>query len=158
MQKQSRLPLISIASSILLPYGAVTTYTGFFTTNQYWLFPLWTYIHDFGQWLGFGRIIPPFVPSFWLPPPILGLIWCVLGLYVSKVLRQFYSSQRDAKSVWLPTLIILILQIVVTIIVGFIVWEGFLLLVVPLPLHFLIVLILLGIQVRRVNQERVQFD
>ena len=158
MQKQSRLPLIAIASSILLPYGIVTTHTPIFSTNQYWLFPLWTYIHDFGHWLGFGRIIPPFLPSFSLLPPILGLIWCVLGLYVSKVLRKFYSRQRDAKSVWLPTLSILILQIIVTIIVGFIVWEGWFLLVVPFPLHFLIVLILLGIQVRRVNQERVQFD
>ena len=30
------------------------------TTNQYWFFPLWTYLHDFGNWLEFGFIIPPF--------------------------------------------------------------------------------------------------
>ena len=155
MQKQSCLPLIATASSILLPYGIVTTGTAIMTTNQYWLFPLWTYLHDFENWLGFGFIIPPFLPSFSFLPPVLGLLWCVLGLYVSKVLHQFYASQRDAKSVWLPTLCMLILQITVTIIVGFIVWDGWLPLVVPLPLHFLIVLFLLRIQVQRVNHERV---
>ena len=157
MQKKSRLPLIAIASSLLLPYGFGVADTPGMITNQYWLFPLWTYIYV-GNWLGFGVLIPPFLPSFSLLPPLLGLIWCGLGLYVSKVLRQYYDRQRDAKSVWLPTISMLILQIIVTIIVGFIVWEGFLLLVVPFPLHFLIVLILLRIQVRRVNQERVQSD
>ena len=153
MQKQSRLPLIAIASSILLPYGFVLADTAIFTTNQYWFFPLWTYLPVFSNLMGFGIIIPPFLPSFPLLPSIMGLLWCVLGLYISKALQQFYASQRDAKSVWLPTLIMLMLQIIVTIIVNIIVWEGWLLLVIPLPLHFLIVLFLLRIQVQRVNHE-----
>ncbi len=155
MQKQSRLPHIATASSILLPFGFVTTSTMIETSNQFWLFPLWTYVHDFGNWFGFGVIIPPFSPLFPLLWSILGLIWCVLGLSISKALHQFYASQRDAKSVWLPTIRLLVLQIIVTIIVNFITWYGWLIVVVPLPLHFLIVLYLLRIQTQRVEQERV---
>ncbi len=153
MQKQSRLPLIAVASSILLPYGVVITDTVAMTTNQFWLFPLWAYLPVFSNWMGFGFVIPPFLPSFPLLPSVMGLLWCILGLYASRLLHQFYAGQRDAKSVWLSTLKLLILQIIVTIIAGFIVWGYGLLLVVPLPLHFLIVLFLLRMQVQKVNLE-----
>lgn len=153
MQKQSRLPLIAVASSILLPYGIVITDTVAMITNQFWLFPLWTYLPVFSNWMGFGIIIPPFLPSFPLLPSVMGLLWCILGLYASRLLHQFYAGQRDAKSVWSPTLIILMLQIIVTIIVGFIDWGNMLILVIPLPLHFLIVLFLLRMQVQKVNLE-----
>jgi len=148
MKKQSRLSYIAIASSILLPYGFVMTYTPIFRTNLYWLFPLWTY---FGT-LEYGRFGGPFSPSFSLILPQLGLIWCVAGLYVSRALHQLYAGQRDAKSVWIPTISILILQVVVTYIVSFFVWDFFFL--APLPLHFLIVLFLLLIQVQRVTRNK----
>jgi hypothetical protein len=128
------------------------------TTNQYWLFPLWTYMHDFGTWLGLGAIIPPFLPSFSLLPPIFGLLWCVVGLYISWTLRQFYSDQRGARSVWLPTLVMLMLQIVVTIIVSYIVWAGWPFLTVPLPLHFVIVFVLVRKRNQTANSEQVLFD
>ncbi len=153
MQKQSYLPLITIMSSIFLPYAIITSATPIMTTNQYWFFPLWTYIHDFGNWLEFGFIIPAFTPSFSLLPTIVGLLWCILGLYVSRSLHQFYSGKRDAKSVWFPTLSILVLQILVTAIVGLIIWMSWLILIVPLPLHFLTVLLLVRLQIQRVNHE-----
>lgn len=154
MQKQSGPSLIAIASSILLPYGMLTAGTPIMITNQYWFFPFWTYIHDFGNWLEFGHIIPAFTPSFSLLPPIMGLVWFILGLYVSIALHQFYSGNIDAKSVWLPTLCILVLQMLVTIIVGFIVWNRWLDLVVPLPLHFLIVLVLVQMEIKEVIDEQ----
>ncbi|MBY8999095.1 MAG: hypothetical protein KGD60_15340, partial [Candidatus Thorarchaeota archaeon] len=104
MEKISRIPLISSMTSILLPYGIITTNTMIMTTNQYWLFPLWTYLHDFGNWLDYGVIIPPFLPSFSFLVPIMGLILCVLGFYIAIILNQYYKGQRDAKSVWLPTI------------------------------------------------------
>ena len=142
MQKLSRKSLIAIGSSILLPYGVVITGNVIMTTNQFWLFPLWAYLPNFGIW-EFGLIIPSFLPSFPLVPSILGLIWCVLGLYISKALHQVCGGQREAKTVWLLTIRMLMLQIIVTFFVGFIVWYGWLIMVVPLPLHFLIVLFLL---------------
>lgn len=145
MQQQSRLPLIAFVTSILLPYGFMITDSVAITKNQFLLFPLWIYLHGFG-------IVPHFLPTFYLLAPIMGLIWCLLGLYTSKALRQFYADQMDAKSVWLPTISMLMLQIIVTIIVGFIGFE-YLILVIPLPLHFLIVLFLLLIQVQRVKQK-----
>jgi hypothetical protein len=79
VETKSRLPIIAFVSSILLPYGISTAGTPMMTTNQYWLFPLWTYVHDFGTWLGMGVIIPPFLPSFSLLPPISRQSGVLLG-------------------------------------------------------------------------------
>jgi len=143
---------ITTALSILLPYGIVTTDTVGMTIIQVWLFPLWNYVHDFGNWMGFGVITPPFLPSFPLLPSILGVIWCGLGIYVSKSLHQYKLGQRGKMSVWILILGSLILQIIATIILGFVVWGNYLQWVVPLPIHFLIILFLLLLQTHRVNQ------
>ncbi|TFG28348.1 hypothetical protein EU527_17440 [Candidatus Thorarchaeota archaeon] len=134
-----------------MPYGVVTTSSMIESNNQYWIFPLWTYIHDFGNWLDLGVIIPPFLPSFSLLLPIVGLIWCVLGLYTAMILNQFYNGQRDAKSVWLPTIYLLVLQVIVTTVLGFVVWHVWLILVIPLPFHYLIILLLLRAHIKRLN-------
>ncbi len=150
MQKHLRLLYLSIASSIILPYGFVTTGTPIMTTNQYWLFPLWTYLHDFGNWLDLGRIIILFSPSSPFILSVLGLFWFGCGLYVSYSLHRCYVGLIDTKSVWTLTLCLLILQIVVTIVVGFFVWGSWLDSVIPLPFHFLIVSYLLWSQISEV--------
>ena len=146
MQKVSRGPLIAVVSGILLPYGLVTANTAIMTQNQYWLFPLWTYLHDFGTWLEYGVIIPPFLPSIDFLLSLLGLIWFAFGFCISMALYRFYSGQIKARSVWLPALSMLILQIVFTIIASFIIWSGWIVWAIPLPLHALIVLFLLRIK------------
>ena len=139
MQKLSSKSLIAIASSVLLPYGTVTANTWIFTTNQYWLFPLWTYVHDFGNWLGFGMVIPIFLPSFPYLTSILGLIWLMLGLYISRALNQLCFGQREAHSVRTLTQFVLLVQIIGTVVVSFIVWIGMIVIVIPLPLQPLVV-------------------
>ena len=153
MEKNLRLLYLSIASSILLPYGVLTADTPIFTTNQYWFFPLLTYLHDFGNWLNLGRIIIIFSPPIPFIHSVLGLLWGGSALYVSYSLYRCSVGQIDTKSVWTLTLCLLILQIIVTIIVGFFVWGSWLGSVIPLPFHFLIVLFLLWFQVHRVILE-----
>lgn len=142
IMERPHFPIIVVLTSILLPYGVVTTQSMIESTNQFWLFPLWMYVHDFGTWLGYGIIIPAILPSVVAPPlpPSSGIIWCVLGLYTSLLLYQFYKNRRDARSVWLPTLIAMIIQAGTTMILGFFVLREWSPVTVPLPLHFLIVL------------------
>ncbi|TFH10099.1 MAG: hypothetical protein E4H14_03160 [Candidatus Thorarchaeota archaeon] len=59
----------------------------------------------------------------------------------------------DTKSLWILTLFLMILQIIVTVVVGFFIWGNWLNVVVPIPLHFLIVLFLLWFQVRKIVLE-----
>jgi len=138
----SRESQIAIAASILLPYGTVTVSTMIFTTNQYWLFPLWTYLHDFGNWLEFGVIIPPFLPSFSYLLSILGVIFLILGLYFSRALNQVLSGQRERKSLQIRVLCYLFLQIISTIFVSLTMWGVSVVLIIPLPFQSLIVLYL----------------
>ncbi|MCK4279675.1 MAG: hypothetical protein KAW94_03770 [Candidatus Thorarchaeota archaeon] len=157
MQKQSRMPLIVMASSVFLPYGIVTTDTPIMSTNQFWLFPFWMYLHDFGNWLGFGVIIPPFVPAFPLPLLFLGLLWIMLGFYICRVLHRFCVGQIEAKSAWLSTLGVLVFQTIMTVFIVFILMSDWIILVIPLPIHSLIVLILLKIEIRRVDGNPVSW-
>ena len=143
MRRTSRLPFISILTSVLLPYGVVVADTPIMTMNQYWLFPLWTYLNDFGNWLGFGTIIPPFLPSFSIIPSIAGLIWCVLGIYLARNLDQVYKDQIDAKIVWTRAVYLLIVQVLATIGLSVLVWNIWIILILPVPLHFLIILVLI---------------
>jgi len=149
--ERSHFPVIAVLTSILLPYGVVTTQSMIESTNQFWLFPLLIYVHDFGNWLGYGIIIPAILPSDIDPPlpPISGIVWCAIGLYTSLLLYQFYKSRRDARSVWLPTLIALIIQAATTSILSFFVVREWSPIIVPLPLHFLIVLYFTRIQIQK---------
>jgi len=152
MQKRTGLTLITTASSVLLPYGVVTANTVGMTTHQYWLFPLWAYLPSFGDW-EFGLIIPPFLPSFPLVPSIFGLIWCVLGLYINYVMHQYYENKRDADSVRFLTQVLLVLQSLTVVFVGFTMRNEYLLYAVPLPVHFLVVLFLLRNGVKEIAKE-----
>jgi hypothetical protein len=116
------------------------------TQNQYWLFPLWIYLHDFGGSLDYGIIIPPFSASHEFLLSFLGLIWCAFGFCISMALYRFYSNQTKARLVWLPALSMLILQIGLTISAAFIIWSGWIVYVIPLPLNALVVLFLLWIE------------
>jgi len=158
LQKISRGPLIAVASSILLPYGVVTTNTAIETQAQHWLFPLWTYVHDFGVWLDYGVIIPPFSASVESLLSLLGLIWFAFGFCISMALYRFYSGQTKARLVWLPALSMLVLQTGLTIIAAFIVWSEWIAYVIPLPLSALIALSLLRIKVQGVDDWRVATD
>jgi len=116
------------------------------TQNQYWLFPLWTYLHDFGVWLDYGRIDFPFSASDDFLLSILGLIWCALGFCISMALYWFYSNPAKARLVWPAALSMLVLQSGLTIGAAFITWSDWLAYVIPLPLNALIVLFLLWIE------------
>jgi len=142
MRDFSRESQIAMAASILLPYGTVTANTWIFTSNQYWLFPLWSYVHDFGNWLGFGVIIPPFLPSFSYLISILGVIFLMLGLYISILLNQVLFGLREKKSFQILALCFLLLQIISTILVTTIMWGVSVVLSIPLPVQPLIVLFL----------------
>ncbi len=145
-------------SSAFLPYGVVTTDTAAMSTNQYWLFPFWMYLHGFGEWLGLGIIIPPFVPAYPLPLLFLGLLWIVLGFYICRVLHQFYAGQIEAKSAWLSTLGVLVFQIIMTISVVLVAISGYwIILIIPLPIHTLIVMVLLKVEIRRVDGNPVSW-
>ena len=149
------MPLLVIVSSAFLPYGMVTAGTGIMTTNQYWLFPLWMYVHDFGNWLGFGGIFLPFVPTYPLPLLFLGLLWIMLGFYLCWILHRFHEGQIEAKSAWLSTLGVLAFQIIMTAFIAFIAMSDWIILVIPLPIHTLIVIVLLKVEVRRVDSDSV---
>lgn len=152
MKKQSRLPLFVMASSAFLPYAVVTTGTEIGTTNQYWLFPFWRYVHDFGVWLGPGRIIPPFASTYPLPLLFLGWLWCALGFYTGWILRLFYARQIEAKIAWFSTLIVLVFQTIMTIpIVSVAISNRWNIPVIPLPIQTIIVIALLTIEIRRVD-------
>ncbi|MFW9833508.1 MAG: hypothetical protein ACFFEK_05910 [Candidatus Thorarchaeota archaeon] len=150
-QKLSRLPFIAFLSSLLLPYGIVIADTWIMTPIQIWLFPLWSYVNDFGIWLGLGILVPPFLPSFPILPSFSGLAWVIIGLYSSRVLQHVYDGQEDAGVLWQLALRLLVIQVIATIIVSFIAWYGWLIIVVPLPLHFVIVLYLTRLQIQRVE-------
>ena len=61
-------------------------------------------------------------------------------------LYRFYSNQTKARSVWLPALSMLILQIGLTISAALIIWSDWIVYVIPLPLNALVVLFLLWIE------------
>ncbi len=103
-------------------------------------------MHDFGVWLDYGIIIPPFSTSHEFLLSFLGLIWCAFGFCISMALYRFYSNQIKARWVWLPALSMLVLQISLTISAAFIIWSGWIVYVIPLPLNALIVLFLLWIE------------
>jgi hypothetical protein len=151
MQRHSLLLYTTIVSSILLPYGLVTYDTVLMITYQYWLFPLWIYIQNSSSYL--TTVIPTLSLSFPLLLSVLSLFWCGLNLYTSYSLYQCSVGQMNTKSVWILTLFLLILQTIVTVVVGFLVWGSWLEIVIPLPLHFLIVLFLLWFQVHIVVLE-----
>lgn len=81
-------------TSVLLPYDTAITETMTMMKNQYWLFPLWTNLYDFGNWVEYGVIIPPFLPSFSALLPISGLIWSVFGFYIALILNMVNRGQK----------------------------------------------------------------
>lgn len=106
--------------------------------------------------MGFGVIVPPIVPAYPLPLLLLSLLWVILGFYTCRVLHRFYTGQIKAKSAWLSTLGVLVFQIIMTISVVLIVMSGYMaILVIPLPIHTLIVVVLLKIEIRRVDSNPV---
>ena len=151
MQQQKGLTVILTATSVLLPYGAVTTSTVAMTTNQYWLFPLWIYVHEFTYYLNWSVMIPPFWSVYHLIPSIFGLIWCGLGFYIIYAIHPYYENKRDAASVRFLAQVLLVLQSVSAVIVGFTMMGEYLLYGFPLPVHFLIVLFLLRNSVRNIK-------
>ncbi|MCK4567570.1 MAG: hypothetical protein KAU48_09705 [Candidatus Thorarchaeota archaeon] len=157
LQEKPRVPLLVIVSSAFLPYGVVTTDTAGMSINQFWLFPFWMYLHDFGNWLGFGVIIPPFVPAFPLPLLFLGLLWIMLDFYICRVLHRFYAGQIKAKAAWLSTLGVLAFQTIMTAFIVFISMSDWIILVIPLPIHTLIVIVLLKVEIRRVEGNPVSW-
>jgi hypothetical protein len=160
LQKISRGPFIAVASSIFLPYGVVTSNTAIETQNQFWLFPFWMYVHDFGNWMGYGRIVPPLLTTTTYPLLVLflGIIWFAFGFCISMALYRFYSNQMQARLVWLPALSMLTLQICLTTIAAFIIWSGWIVYVIPLPLGALVVLFLLWFEMRRMADEKIFAD
>ena len=106
--------------------------------------------------MGFGVIVPPIVPAYPLPLLLLSLLWVILGFYICRVLHRFYTGQIKAKSAWLSTLGVLVFQIIMTISVVLIVMSDYMaILVIPLPIHTLIVVVLLKIEIRRVDSNPV---
>lgn len=158
MERISRILLITSMTSILLPYGIITTSTISMAINQYWLFPLWTYLHDFGNWLGFGIIIPPILPTFSFLQLVIGLILCVLGFYIAIILNQYYRGKREAKSVWQPTIGLLVLQVMVVALFSFTIGYGMTFFSIPLPLHCLLVLSLVRFQIKKINNAATPFE
>ncbi|MFW9768223.1 MAG: hypothetical protein ACFFF9_13785 [Candidatus Thorarchaeota archaeon] len=150
MQKQKGLIAILTATNVLLPYGTLTTSTVAMTTNQYWLFPLWIYLHDFTNWLNWSVIIPPFFSMYHLVLSLVGLIWLGFGFYIIYACYQYFKNKRDVESVRLLAQVLLVLQCLSVVIVGFMLYE-YLLYPIPLPIHFLIVLYILRNSVSAVD-------
>jgi hypothetical protein len=129
---------------VLLPYGVREPGAPFFTPLQEWIFPFCYYIHDFGQWLGPGIIIPVFNPTYSLPLVLLGLglLWFVLGLSTSALLHALYLGQIQQRPVILLLLIALASQLIITYFVFSYVFDYTLDFAIPLPFHTLLVLTL----------------
>ncbi|MGY5861227.1 MAG: hypothetical protein RTU09_02470 [Candidatus Thorarchaeota archaeon] len=158
MQKKSRVPLFAKVSSAFLPYGVVTAHTLIESTIQFWLFPFWMYVHDFGNWIKVGIIWLSFVPTYPLPLLILGLLWTILGFYICRILHRFYEGQVEAKSAWVLVLRVLVFQIIMTISIALVVMTGYMVvLVIPLPIHTVIVIVLLKVEIRRVDGNPVSW-
>ena len=152
MYKQKDLVTIfMVASHILLPYGAITTSTVAMTTNQYWLFPLWIYMYDFANWLNWSFVLPPFLSIYHIVPSVFGLIWCGFGFYIIHIIRQYFDNKRAVDSVRFLAQVLLVLQSLSVVIIGISLLNEYLLYVVPLPIHFLIVLFLLRSKVKDVE-------
>jgi hypothetical protein len=149
MEKQSLLLILTTSSGILLPYCCVTTGSPIFATYQYWIFPLWIYMHDFGTWLDYGRFIPPFHSSFTPLLSLLGLIWCVTGICISVILYKYCTGKLSAHAILIPTLFAMLLQIVLTSVASDLIWGGWVELTLPLPFFFVFVLIQVVMQIRR---------
>lgn len=158
MQNLSRrLPLIALVASVMLPYGVVTGNNAVFPTYQFWIFPLWMIVHDFGNWYGWGRFYPPaaFPLLFW------GLILLAFSLCVRISLQWFYSDRGQARFVWAVIFSVLVLQIYGTIIVAFSVWTSWnylSFLIIPLPLQPLIVLFLFRSEIRDKTRNQESLD
>jgi len=138
-------------TSIFLPYGAVTTSTVAMTTNQYWLFPLWIYVYDFSNWLNWSFVSPPFLSIYHIVPSVFGLIWSGLGLYTIYAMHQYYKNKRTVDSVRFLTQLFLVLQSLTVVLLGLTMIGEYPLYVVPLPIHFLVVLFLIRNRVKAVD-------
>ncbi len=107
--------------------------------------------------MGFGVIIPPIVPAYPLPLLLLSVLWIMLGFYICWVLHRFYTGQIKAKSAWLSTLGVLVFQTIMTAFIVFILMSDWIILVIPLPIHTLIVIVLLKVEIRRVDGNPVSW-
>jgi hypothetical protein len=141
MEKHSRLLYVSMLLSVLLPYGVITYSTAIFSTNQQWLFPFWYFIHDFGEWLGFGLIVPVFIDRWYpLPLVLLGLTLFVLGLASSKLLHELNLGNEGRNQVILILIAALVSQLVMTYLIMLQGRSFSSISAIPVPIHTLIVL------------------
>ena len=131
--------------SLFLPYGVIEVPTWIFSTNQFWLFPFWYYVHDFGVWLGNGvwHFLFPF-PWHEFPLVLLGLMWFVLGLSTSRLLHEFYIGQIQRLQVVLLLVGAFFSQMIMTslVLLHVYIYGASITHLNPLPVHTLLVLLL----------------
>lgn len=136
--------------SVLLPYAVIEVLPPIFSANQEWLFLFWYYVHDYGVLSKYG--VFHFLFQFSgreLPMVALGVMWFVMSLSTSILLRELYLGQIQLRLVILLLLIALVSQAMITIPVLLHVYSDMLNYVIPLPLHTFAVLLLAAIAPER---------
>jgi len=146
MQRKS---LLVFVLAMLLPYGFALVDTATMIVLQFWMFPIGIYIQGLVSWFNLGIFIPFFILPAQPFTLSLGILWLALGLYISRYLQHVHDGQKDVESLYGLTLRLLVLQVIATVVVSFIAWYGWLIIVVPLPLHFLVVLYLTRLHIQR---------
>ena len=127
-------------SSLMLPFTVV----GFETNRQDWLFPFGVYHLSFSEHLIRSGFLMPFFRENWFPYfIILGLGWMTLGLTLAVEMVKLWESKELGKKAFCILIILLILQIVGPIAAVFLVYDWALVYVIPLPIPFLITILLL---------------
>lgn len=132
---RGRLFILTIAS-IFLPYGVVVSPTAIESVLQFWLFPFWMYVNDFGFWMGLGAIVPAFTTSFPAVLVILGFTWFAVAIIIGVFLFRFWEEQTRMQ--WIQRILfgVLIAQSILTILLLLLFWDTLMApIIIPLPLH-----------------------
>jgi hypothetical protein len=143
LEKRLYLPYAVMVLSILLPYGVIEMPTMIFSNIQLWLFPFWYYGYDLFYEHGGIRILFPF-PWYEFPLVILSLMWFVLGLSTSVLLRELYLGRIQRLQVVLLLSGALLSQMLMTslVLLHVYIYGAFISHMNPLPVHTLLVLLL----------------
>lgn len=127
-------------SSLMLPCAVL----GFETNSQEWLFTFGVYYLMFNEHLVRARFFMPFFLEYWFPYfIILGVGWMAIGLALAVEVVKSWERKEFERKAFFISIILLILQIVGPIAAAFLVYDWILVYVIPLPIPFLVTILLL---------------
>jgi hypothetical protein len=146
VKKSNYQGFLMIALNLLLPYAVVGRHPSFLVFEQDWLFP-------FGKlsYINYGdsetiKFATPFQYYYLWFLNIIAIIWVVLGLLLTVVVMKRDDDNEHANQAIPIALSLLALQLIVTLAIIPLVFSGIrdgVIYVIPLPIPFLITILLL---------------